>query len=232
MLFRVSRRYPTNHLYMWNLKMISDLCWSKKLILHLCKSFYVNINGFWSLLHNIRKSVHSECFWPLLAYAVKVMSIYINFSQKTTVKTEKGQEVLKLSPLPKRAKRTYLAMEKDKEVIGYVVPVFRARWVMGGNPNMIVTHNQLNSNLGCDHFLFHCEKSLHELLLLLCVSASATMLFAVWSRPRTRRTPQRRGSTMWPWGTSLSGRPRRRWRSRLRRKPGQRTSESLQNELN
>lgn len=67
-------------------------------------------------------------------YAVKVMSIYINFSQKTTVKTEKGQEVLKLSPLPKRAKRTYLAMEKDKEVIGYVVPVFRARWVMGGNP--------------------------------------------------------------------------------------------------
>ncbi|XP_075877927.1 myomesin 1a (skelemin) isoform X2 [Nelusetta ayraudi] len=46
--------------------------------------------------------------------------------QKTTVKTEKGQEVLKLSPLPKRAKRTYLAMEKDKEVIGYVVPVFRA----------------------------------------------------------------------------------------------------------
>lgn len=55
------------------------------------------------------------------------MSIYINFSQKTTVKTEKGQEVLKLSPLPKRAKRTYLAMEKDKEVIGYVVPVFRAR---------------------------------------------------------------------------------------------------------
>lgn len=123
-----------SHLKMWNLKMISDLCWSKKLILHLCKSFYVNINGFWSLLRNITKPVHSECFWPLLVYAVKVMSIYINFSQKTTVKTEKGQEVLKLSPLPKRAKRTYLAMEKDKEVIGYVVPVFRARWVMGGNP--------------------------------------------------------------------------------------------------
>lgn len=55
------------------------------------------------------------------------MPIYINFSQKTTVKTEKGQEVLKLSPLPKRAKRTYLAMDKDKEVIGYVVPVFRAK---------------------------------------------------------------------------------------------------------
>ncbi|KAM9322496.1 myomesin 1a (skelemin) [Pholidichthys leucotaenia] len=46
--------------------------------------------------------------------------------RKKFVKTEKGQEVVKLSPLPKRAKRTYLAMDKDKEIIGYVVPVFRA----------------------------------------------------------------------------------------------------------
>lgn len=45
--------------------------------------------------------------------------------QKTVVKTKKGQE-FKLSPLPKRAKRTYLAMDTDKEVIGYVIPVFRA----------------------------------------------------------------------------------------------------------
>uniref|UniRef100_A0A8C9X855 Myomesin 1a (skelemin) n=1 Tax=Sander lucioperca TaxID=283035 RepID=A0A8C9X855_SANLU len=37
------------------------------------------------------------------------------------------KEVVKLSPLPKRAKRTYLAMDTDKEVIGYVIPVFRAR---------------------------------------------------------------------------------------------------------
>ncbi|XP_062284212.1 myomesin 1a (skelemin) [Scomber scombrus] len=44
---------------------------------------------------------------------------------KTSVKTEKGQEV-KLSPLPKRARRPYLAMDTDKEVIGYVIPVFRA----------------------------------------------------------------------------------------------------------
>uniref|UniRef100_A0A8C3A1M0 Myomesin 1a (skelemin) n=1 Tax=Cyclopterus lumpus TaxID=8103 RepID=A0A8C3A1M0_CYCLU len=43
----------------------------------------------------------------------------------TTVKTVKGQAGLKLSPLPKRAKRTYLAMDTDKEVIGYVIPVFR-----------------------------------------------------------------------------------------------------------
>lgn len=48
-------------------------------------------------------------------------------SQKTLVKTETGQEVIKLSPLPKRAKRTYLAMDKDKEVLGYVIPVFRAK---------------------------------------------------------------------------------------------------------
>ncbi|XP_012734781.2 myomesin 1a (skelemin) isoform X2 [Fundulus heteroclitus] len=46
--------------------------------------------------------------------------------RKVSVKTAKGQEVVKLSPLPKRAKRTYLAMDKDKEVIGYVIPVFRA----------------------------------------------------------------------------------------------------------
>ncbi|XP_040028167.2 myomesin 1a (skelemin) isoform X2 [Gasterosteus aculeatus] len=46
--------------------------------------------------------------------------------QKTTVKTEKRQAVVKLSPLPARAKRTYLAMDTDKEVIGYVIPVFRA----------------------------------------------------------------------------------------------------------
>ncbi|XP_023264722.1 myomesin-1-like isoform X2 [Seriola lalandi dorsalis] len=45
---------------------------------------------------------------------------------QTSVTTEKGQEVVKLSPLPKRAKRTYLAMDTDKEVIGYVIPVFRA----------------------------------------------------------------------------------------------------------
>lgn len=51
----------------------------------------------------------------------------LSLSVKTSVKTEKGQEVVKLSPLPKRAKRTYLAMDKDKEVIGYVIPVFRAK---------------------------------------------------------------------------------------------------------
>ncbi|XP_076003393.1 myomesin 1a (skelemin) [Genypterus blacodes] len=45
---------------------------------------------------------------------------------KTFVKTQKGEVEVKLSPLPKRAKRTYLAMDTDKEIIGYVIPVFRA----------------------------------------------------------------------------------------------------------
>ncbi|KAM3842261.1 myomesin 1a (skelemin) [Diretmus argenteus] len=49
----------------------------------------------------------------------------ISHGVKTVVTTAKGQEV-KLSPLPKRAKRTYLAMDTDEEIIGYVVPVFRA----------------------------------------------------------------------------------------------------------
>ncbi|CAL8344233.1 unnamed protein product [Merluccius merluccius] len=45
---------------------------------------------------------------------------------KTSVKTEKGLQATRLSPLPKKAKRHYLAMDTDLEVIGYVVPVFRA----------------------------------------------------------------------------------------------------------
>lgn len=45
---------------------------------------------------------------------------------KAVVKTQKGQEVVELSPLPQRAKRSYLAMDTNKELIGYVIPVFRA----------------------------------------------------------------------------------------------------------
>uniref|UniRef100_A0A665WU64 Myomesin 1a (skelemin) n=1 Tax=Echeneis naucrates TaxID=173247 RepID=A0A665WU64_ECHNA len=43
---------------------------------------------------------------------------------KTSVTTEKGQEVVKLSPLPKRAKRTYLAMDTDKELISRCFGLF------------------------------------------------------------------------------------------------------------
>uniref|UniRef100_A0A3B3URG1 Myomesin 1a (skelemin) n=1 Tax=Poecilia latipinna TaxID=48699 RepID=A0A3B3URG1_9TELE len=52
-------------------------------------------------------------------------SYYLSTRSSVTKQTDKGQQVVKLSPLPKRAKRTYLAMDKDKEVIGYVIPVFR-----------------------------------------------------------------------------------------------------------
>ncbi|XP_019751873.1 myomesin 1a (skelemin) isoform X2 [Hippocampus comes] len=48
---------------------------------------------------------------------------------KTTAKSDEKalrRAVKSLSPLPKRAKRTYLATDLDKEVIGYVIPIFRA----------------------------------------------------------------------------------------------------------
>nr|XP_046148210.1 M-protein, striated muscle-like isoform X1 [Oncorhynchus gorbuscha] len=36
-----------------------------------------------------------------------------------------GLEESRLSPIPKRAKSTYLAMDKENQIIGYVVPIFR-----------------------------------------------------------------------------------------------------------
>ncbi|KAM4606223.1 myomesin-1 [Polymixia lowei] len=36
-----------------------------------------------------------------------------------------GLEQSRLSPLPKRAKPTYLALDKENQIIGYVVPIFR-----------------------------------------------------------------------------------------------------------
>uniref|UniRef100_A0A8C7R7H3 Myomesin-1 n=1 Tax=Oncorhynchus mykiss TaxID=8022 RepID=A0A8C7R7H3_ONCMY len=36
-----------------------------------------------------------------------------------------GLEESRLSPMPKRAKPTYLAMDKENQIIGYVVPIFR-----------------------------------------------------------------------------------------------------------
>lgn len=35
----------------------------------------------------------------------------------------------KSSPIVKRAKPTYLAVDRENQIIGYVVPVFRGRWV-------------------------------------------------------------------------------------------------------
>uniref|UniRef100_A0A8C9TEK9 Myomesin 1 n=1 Tax=Scleropages formosus TaxID=113540 RepID=A0A8C9TEK9_SCLFO len=39
------------------------------------------------------------------------------------------EEDSKVSPLPKRAKPTYLALDKENQIIGYVVPIFRGRFV-------------------------------------------------------------------------------------------------------
>ncbi|XP_023264111.1 myomesin-1 isoform X2 [Seriola lalandi dorsalis] len=41
------------------------------------------------------------------------------------VSSYSGLEDSRLSPLPKRAKPTYLAVDKENQVIGYVVPIFR-----------------------------------------------------------------------------------------------------------
>ncbi|XP_034038782.1 myomesin 1a (skelemin) [Thalassophryne amazonica] len=81
-------------------------------------------------LHQQQEQHHYESSSHLSTKASVSQKSHISYKtshrQKTTTKTEKGQEVIKLSPLPKRAKRPYLAMDMDKEVIGYVIPVFRS----------------------------------------------------------------------------------------------------------
>ena len=47
-------------------------------------------------------------------------------SLKSSVKTEKGM-ASKMSLIPKKVERNYLATDTDLEVIGYVVPIFRAK---------------------------------------------------------------------------------------------------------
>ncbi|XP_073344175.1 myomesin-1 [Pagrus major] len=41
------------------------------------------------------------------------------------VSSQSGLEASRLSPVPKRAKPTYLAVDKENQIIGYVVPIFR-----------------------------------------------------------------------------------------------------------
>uniref|UniRef100_A0A673ZI55 Myomesin 1 n=1 Tax=Salmo trutta TaxID=8032 RepID=A0A673ZI55_SALTR len=43
-----------------------------------------------------------------------------------------GLEESRLSPIPKRAKPTHLAMDKENQIIGYVVPIFRGSDVKNG----------------------------------------------------------------------------------------------------
>ncbi|CAI5672929.1 unnamed protein product [Oreochromis niloticus] len=46
-------------------------------------------------------------------------------SRGLNVSSRSGLEESRLSPSPKRAKPTYLAVDKDNQIIGYVVPIFR-----------------------------------------------------------------------------------------------------------
>ncbi|XP_059183327.1 myomesin-1 [Centropristis striata] len=46
-------------------------------------------------------------------------------SRGLNVSSHSGLEASRLSPVPKRAKPTYLAVDKENQIIGYVVPIFR-----------------------------------------------------------------------------------------------------------
>ncbi|GAA6215102.1 M-protein, striated muscle isoform X2 [Lates japonicus] len=46
-------------------------------------------------------------------------------SRGLRVSSHSGLEESRLSPVPKRAKPTYLAVDKENQIIGYVVPIFR-----------------------------------------------------------------------------------------------------------
>ncbi|XP_048123035.1 M-protein, striated muscle isoform X2 [Alosa alosa] len=52
-------------------------------------------------------------------------SAHSKSSSKGLAATFSALDESRLSPLPKRAKPTYLAMDKENQIIGYVVPIFR-----------------------------------------------------------------------------------------------------------
>ncbi|KAJ8378855.1 hypothetical protein AAFF_G00233570 [Aldrovandia affinis] len=57
----------------------------------------------------------------------RTLSAHVASGMKASLHSEKGQELVTLSPLPKRVKALCLAVDKDTEIIGYVVPAFRTR---------------------------------------------------------------------------------------------------------
>uniref|UniRef100_A0A671V884 Myomesin 1a (skelemin) n=1 Tax=Sparus aurata TaxID=8175 RepID=A0A671V884_SPAAU len=63
------------------------------------------------------------------------------------------------SPLPKRAKRTYLAMDKDKEVIGYVIPVNQHQC---DGLHFITVNDIMTESLNCCHKSLVCCVASHE----------------------------------------------------------------------
>lgn len=60
---------------------------------------------------------------PVQLHSMIVCSLYHCSLAATFSALDEGS----VSPLPKRAKPTYLAMDKENQIIGYVVPIFRGR---------------------------------------------------------------------------------------------------------
>ncbi|XP_042366506.1 M-protein, striated muscle isoform X2 [Plectropomus leopardus] len=58
-------------------------------------------------------------------YAASSSSSATSGSRGLIVSSHSGLDVSRLSPAPKRAKPTYLAVDKENQIIGYVVPIFR-----------------------------------------------------------------------------------------------------------
>uniref|UniRef100_UPI0037E79D1E myomesin-1 isoform X2 n=1 Tax=Semicossyphus pulcher TaxID=241346 RepID=UPI0037E79D1E len=58
-------------------------------------------------------------------YAAGGSSSATSFSRGLKVSSHSGLETSRLSPVPKRAKPSYLAVDKENQIIGYVVPIFR-----------------------------------------------------------------------------------------------------------
>ncbi|CAJ1082494.1 M-protein%2C striated muscle isoform X4 [Xyrichtys novacula] len=58
-------------------------------------------------------------------YAAGSSSSASSFSRGLKLSSQSGLEASRLSPIPKRAKPSYLAVDKENQIIGYVVPIFR-----------------------------------------------------------------------------------------------------------
>lgn len=63
----------------------------------------------------------------LVAPSALVSGWWYSVCPSLNVSSHSGLEASRLSPVPKRAKPTYLAVDKENQIIGYVVPIFRGR---------------------------------------------------------------------------------------------------------
>ncbi|XP_034561780.1 myomesin-1 [Notolabrus celidotus] len=58
-------------------------------------------------------------------YAAGSSSSAASYTRGLKLSSHSGLEASRLSPIPKRAKPSYLAVDKENQIIGYVVPIFR-----------------------------------------------------------------------------------------------------------